>query len=199
MGMVFRKNLRRNPKIRTNSIHRRLRDPQILAVRNRRDHVRSGPIQRRQGRRLQDPRQLHRRPGESPKHHAGEDRDDGTSDHPLGAGEDSDDGAGGDEGREGNKAVTMQFTLPAKYQVASEAPQPVDERVILREEGERTYGVFRFGGGASADVVAGKVAALRRSLERDGYKVVGEFLLGRYNPPWSLPAFRTNEVLLPIE
>ncbi|PSS34615.1 Heme-binding-like protein [Actinidia chinensis var. chinensis] len=100
---------------------------------------------------------------------------------------------------EGNKAVTMQFTLPSKYQVASEAPQPVDERVVLREEGERTYGVLRFGGGASADVVAGKVSALRRSLERDGYKVVGEFLLGRYNPPWSLPAFRTNEVMLPIE
>ncbi|PON37097.1 SOUL heme-binding protein [Parasponia andersonii] len=101
--------------------------------------------------------------------------------------------------KEEEKAVTMEFLLPDKYQRAEEAPAPVDKRVVIREEGERKYGVVRFGGVASEGVVAEKVERLKEELERDGYKVVGEFLLARYNPPWTLPPFRTNEVLIPIE
>ncbi|KAJ4704533.1 Heme-binding-like protein [Melia azedarach] len=97
------------------------------------------------------------------------------------------------------KMVTMQFLLPAKYQKAEEAPKPVDERVVIREEGERKYGVLRFGGVAKDEVVEEKVDKLKKSLEKDGYKVIGDFLLARYNPPWTLPAFRTNEIMIPVE
>ncbi|GKV05949.1 hypothetical protein SLE2022_104740 [Rubroshorea leprosula] len=95
--------------------------------------------------------------------------------------------------------VTMQFLLPAKYKKAEEAPKPVDERVVIREEGERKYGVVTFGGVATEEVVADKVEKLKKSLERDGHKVIGDFLLARYNPPWTLPPFRTNEVMIPVE
>nr|KYP67703.1 hypothetical protein KK1_024055 [Cajanus cajan] len=44
-----------------------------------------------------------------------------------------------------------------------------------------------------------KVEKLRMSLEKDGFKVVGDFLLARYNPPWTIPALRTNEVMIPVE
>ncbi|KAL5740472.1 hypothetical protein ACOSQ2_029652 [Xanthoceras sorbifolium] len=104
---------------------------------------------------------------------------------------------GGGEGEK--KMVTMQFLLPDKYKKAEEAPKPIDERVVIREEGERKYGVVRFGGAATEQVVEEKVDKLKKSLERDGYRVVGEFLLARYNPPWTLPPFRTNEVMFPVE
>lgn len=97
------------------------------------------------------------------------------------------------------KMVVMQFILPAKYGNAEEAPEPVDDRVVIREEGERKYGVVRFGGVATEEVVEGKVKKLKESLEREGFKVVGDFLLARFNPPWTLPPFRTNEVMVPIE
>jgi hypothetical protein len=100
---------------------------------------------------------------------------------------------------EKNKMVTMQFILPSSYAKAEEAPKPTDERVVIREEGERKYGVVKFGGVASDEVVKEKVEKLRLSLERDGFKVVGDFLLGRYNPPWTIPMFRTNEVMIPVE
>lgn len=102
---------------------------------------------------------------------------------------------GGDE----KKMVIMQFILPTKYKKVAEAPQPVDERLVIREEGERKYGVVRFGGAATDEVVEEKVDKLKKSLERDGFKVVGEFLLARYNPPWTLPNYRTNEVMIPVE
>ncbi|XP_024935142.1 heme-binding-like protein At3g10130, chloroplastic [Ziziphus jujuba] len=102
-------------------------------------------------------------------------------------------------GGEEKKMVTMQFLLPDKYRKAEEAPKPVDERVEIIEEGERKYGVVRFGGVATEKVVEEKVEMLKKSLEREGYKIIGDFLLARYNPPWTLPMFRTNEVMIPIE
>nr|GMC91920.1 heme-binding-like protein At3g10130, chloroplastic [Ipomoea batatas]GMC93768.1 heme-binding-like protein At3g10130, chloroplastic [Ipomoea batatas]GMC97610.1 heme-binding-like protein At3g10130, chloroplastic [Ipomoea batatas] len=103
-------------------------------------------------------------------------------------------GGGGEE-----KAVTMQFILPSKYARAEDAPKPVDERVKIREEGERKYGVVKFGGTATDKVVGEKVEMLKKCLERDGYKIIGEFELGRYNPPWTLPPLKTNEVMIPVE
>ncbi|OIW19136.1 hypothetical protein TanjilG_03626 [Lupinus angustifolius] len=103
------------------------------------------------------------------------------------------------EENENRKTVTMQFILPAVYGKAEEAPKPTDERVVIREEGERKYGVVKFGGVANEELVKEKVEKLRKSLEIDGFKVIGDFLLARYNPPWTIPAFRTNEVLIPIE
>ncbi|XP_020215778.2 heme-binding-like protein At3g10130, chloroplastic [Cajanus cajan] len=105
-----------------------------------------------------------------------------------------------DDGEEGkDKRVTMQFILPSVYRKAEAAPKPTDERVVIREEGERKYGVVKFGGVASEEVVREKVEKLRMSLEKDGFKVVGDFLLARYNPPWTIPALRTNEVMIPVE
>ncbi|XP_042513580.1 heme-binding-like protein At3g10130, chloroplastic [Macadamia integrifolia] len=100
---------------------------------------------------------------------------------------------------DGKKLVTMQFLLPSKYSKAEDAPKPTDERVMIKEEGERKYGVVKFAGVASDAVVEEKLEKLKDSLERDGHKVAGEFLLARYNPPWTLPAFRTNEIMVPIE
>lgn len=104
-------------------------------------------------------------------------------------------GGGGEE----KKTVTMQFVLPEKYKKAEEAPKPLDERVVIREEGERKYGVVRFSGTPGEAAVAEKAEALKKRLERDGYKVIGEFLLARYNPPWTVPMLKTNEVMIPIE
>lgn len=95
--------------------------------------------------------------------------------------------------------VTMGFILPSKYARAEEAPRPVDERVVIREEGEKKYGVVKFSGVASEEAVAERVKGLRACLERDGHKVIGDFVLARFNPPWTLPPFRTNEVMIPIQ
>lgn len=103
----------------------------------------------------------------------------------------------GGEGDE--KEIVMQFILPSKYTKAEEAPEPVDERVVVREESERKYGVVKFGGTATENVVEEKVRKLKECLEKDGVKVVGEYLLARFNPTWSLARFKTNEIMIPVE
>ncbi|XP_019058707.1 PREDICTED: heme-binding-like protein At3g10130, chloroplastic [Tarenaya hassleriana] len=99
----------------------------------------------------------------------------------------------------GGKTVTMQFVLPAKYKTAEEAPRPTEERVVIKAEGGRRYGVVRFSGVATEAVVKEKAEKLRTDLEREGVKVTGDLVLARYNPPWTLPWCRTNEVMIPVE
>ncbi|KAL2892909.1 hypothetical protein RDABS01_008818 [Bienertia sinuspersici] len=95
--------------------------------------------------------------------------------------------------------VTMQFILPAKYSKAEDAPKPLDERVVIKEEGEKKFGVVKFSGFVNDGIVKEKVERLKNELEKDGYKVIGDYLLARYNPPWTIPFLRTNEVFLPVE
>ena len=99
----------------------------------------------------------------------------------------------------GDEAVTMQFILPSKYTRADEVPKPLDERVVIKEEGGRKYAVVRFSGTASDKVVQEKVESLKNCLDRDGLKTIGDFELARYNPPWTVPPLRTNEVMIPVE
>jgi hypothetical protein len=104
------------------------------------------------------------------------------------------------EGREEQTGkVTMQFLLPSKYGKVEEAPRPTDERVVLREVGERKYAVVTFGGLTGDKVVAEKVEGLKTALEKDGHAITGPYVLSRYNPPWTLPPLRTNEVMIPVE
>ncbi|KAF0918463.1 hypothetical protein E2562_024245 [Oryza meyeriana var. granulata] len=95
--------------------------------------------------------------------------------------------------------MTMQFLLPSKYSKVEEAPRPTDERVVLREVGEREYGVVRFSGLTGDKVVKEKAEWLKAALEKDGFTVKGPFVLARYNPPFTLPPLRTNEVMIPVE
>jgi hypothetical protein len=95
--------------------------------------------------------------------------------------------------------VTMQFLLPSKYTKAEDAPRPTDERVVIREVPERKFGVVTFSGVAREKAVREKAEGLKAALEKDGYTIKAPFVLARYNPPWTLPPLRTNEVMFPVE
>ncbi|KAL1825608.1 hypothetical protein DCAR_0313783 [Daucus carota subsp. sativus] len=99
----------------------------------------------------------------------------------------------------GEDEIVMQFILPSKYTKAEDAPEPVDERVVIREERERKFGVVKFGGTATDEVVEEKVKDLKECLEKDGVRVIGEHLLARFNPTWTIARFKTNEVMIPVE
>lgn len=103
-----------------------------------------------------------------------------------------------DESGHAKKLVTMQFVLPSNYTMEN-VPRPTDSRVSVKEVPMRKYGVVTFSGIADEALVQTMVQKLRKSLEDGGYQVTGDYVLGRYNPPWTLPFLRTNEVMLPLE
>jgi SOUL heme-binding protein len=90
---------------------------------------------------------------------------------------------------------TVRFIMPARWTFAA-LPQPTDARVTLHPLPGARMIVIRFSGTADDAVIKEKTTELRDYAANQKLKVVGEPLLAFYNPPWTLPIFRRNEVML---
>jgi len=95
----------------------------------------------------------------------------------------------------GTKAGThvIAFVMPSEYTMAT-LPQPTNPEVKLVEVSAERYAVLKFRGYATARRVAKKTAALNRALERDGVEPTGRPVVAQYDPPWTPPYMRRNEI-----
>ena len=91
----------------------------------------------------------------------------------------------------------MAFTMPGQYSL-SDLPEPEDARVSIEEVPAKTVAVIRFSGWASGSRVSGKTEELLASLDARGIEVIGDPSLNQYNPPWTLPFLRRNEIMVEI-
>jgi len=87
----------------------------------------------------------------------------------------------------------MAFTLPAEYAMA-QLPSPNDQSVSLHAVPARRIAVIAFGGWATDGRVEEKSRELLAVLEANDIQTIGEPFLNQYNPPWTLPWNRRNEV-----
>lgn len=100
--------------------------------------------------------------------------------------------AAGAEGHE------VSFVLPSSFRSLEELPLPLDERVRLVAMPEREVAAWRFSGFATPEAVQGAEAQLRSALAALGRRPQGPALLAQYNPPWTPPWWRRNELLLEL-
>jgi hypothetical protein len=59
--------------------------------------------------------------------------------------------------------------------------------------------VIRFSGIADDRLIATKTAELREHVADHKLSVTGEPVVAFYNPPWTLPLFRRNEIMLELD
>jgi hypothetical protein len=98
----------------------------------------------------------------------------------------------------GAESWSIQFIMPSKYTLAT-LPQPNDPRVRLVEIPARTFAVVRFSGLGREDAVARHEKALDAALAGSSWRAVGEPVTWYYDPPWTVPFLRRNEVARPVE
>ena len=91
----------------------------------------------------------------------------------------------------------MAFMMPAEYAL-EDLPKPEDQRVSFREAPAYTAAVIQFSGWASAEKADENWQQLRRCLIAEGIDITGEPTLNQYNPPWTLPFMRRNEIIVPV-
>jgi hypothetical protein len=89
----------------------------------------------------------------------------------------------------------VHFVMPSEYTLET-LPHPNNPAVELRELPARHYAVVRFSGLVGEQRFTEKTEALMAWLTSRGITPTGQPLLARYNPPWTLPFLRRNEVLL---
>jgi transposase len=92
----------------------------------------------------------------------------------------------------------MAFSLPSKWNLET-APVPNDQRVKLREVLPERMVVLQFSGRMGAHDLEEKEQELRQWATKQGITVVGSVRTARYDPPWTLPFLRKNEVQLKVE
>ena len=91
----------------------------------------------------------------------------------------------------------MAFMMPAEYAL-KDLPQPEDQRVSFRTAPAQTAAVIQFSGWASAEKSDKNWQQLRRFLIAKDIDITGEPTLNQYNPPWTLPFMRRNEIIVPV-
>lgn len=91
-----------------------------------------------------------------------------------------------------------QFVLPDKYSLES-APQPKDPAVELAAVPAGRCAVIRYAGRWNDELRKDKTRELREWMKEQGLAETSSPRYAAYDPPWTLPAFRRNEVLIDIE
>uniref|UniRef100_A0A7S2YBD1 Uncharacterized protein n=1 Tax=Entomoneis paludosa TaxID=265537 RepID=A0A7S2YBD1_9STRA len=94
----------------------------------------------------------------------------------------------------------MAFVLPAEFDAMSKIPKPTNPRVHIEEIPSQVGVVHRFSGSFSDDLSEEKAQALAEQLRQDGLvdmtneHVLQQYQWFGYNPPFTLPMFRRNEI-----
>uniref|UniRef100_A0A0A8XQ89 SOUL heme-binding family protein n=1 Tax=Arundo donax TaxID=35708 RepID=A0A0A8XQ89_ARUDO len=94
----------------------------------------------------------------------------------------------------------MSFVLPSKY--GSNLPVPKDPSVTIKEVPGKILAVAAFSGLVTDDDISQRESKLRESLQKDTeFRVKGDTVVevAQYNPPFTLPFTRRNEIALEVE
>lgn len=90
---------------------------------------------------------------------------------------------------------SIRFYLPADI---DDPPAPRDLRVRIVTVPGETMAVLRFSGVASDGAIAAQRARLLGLLAPGAWAPSGPSVTWFYDPPWTLPPFRRNEVAVPV-
>jgi hypothetical protein len=91
----------------------------------------------------------------------------------------------------------IQFVMPSHYTLAS-IPKPRNPAVQLRGLPSQWWVAHRFSGFTTDSRVQAKTREAVQWVEQQNLKATGSPQLARYDPPWTLPMFRRNEILIPV-
>jgi len=90
------------------------------------------------------------------------------------------------------------FVLPAEYEIGN-APLPNDDRIQLKRIPAKKVAVLRYSGLWRKSDFAENRMRLAEWIERSGLEAESPARVASYDPPWTLPSLRRNEVMIDIK
>ena len=96
---------------------------------------------------------------------------------------------------EGRFRVT--FTMPSSYSLET-LPVPDDDRVVIEAMPGREVAAIRFSGSARGPDIERNTSELLAWLDANGRSAVGTPTLAQYDPPFTMPLMRRNEILVEL-
>lgn len=100
-------------------------------------------------------------------------------------------------GQPNNGKWQVQFVMPSEYTMES-LPKPDNPDVALVAVEEKRFAVIRFSGTADELSLREQTTLLQTFLETNHLSPIATPTYAFFNPPWTLPILRRNEVMIEI-
>jgi effector-binding domain-containing protein len=97
-----------------------------------------------------------------------------------------------------NKTWSTNFVMPQEYSL-NNLPKPNNSQVSIIEVPAEKYVVIVFSGLVRESSYAEKSELLSNYIKANNFMPQGTIKIARYNPPWTLPFFRRNELMVKID
>ena len=94
-------------------------------------------------------------------------------------------------------AWKVHFVMPSQYSLET-LPKPRDKRVSLIQIPTKRYIVITFSGTSSDANINEHEQRLKAFIQANKLLTVGSPKYAFYNPPWTLPFLRRNEILIEL-
>jgi hypothetical protein len=95
------------------------------------------------------------------------------------------------------KQWLVKFVMPSQYTLAS-IPKPKNNAVSLREIPSKHYVVLKYSGFNTQSKVQAKSMEASDWARKKNLKTSAAPQLSRYDPPWTLPMLRRNEIMIEV-
>ncbi|WP_347989635.1 heme-binding protein [Methylomonas sp. AM2-LC] len=92
----------------------------------------------------------------------------------------------------------MSFVMPSGYDLTN-LPTPLDKQVVLKETPTKKVAVLRYSGSLTVERIAEQSQILSDWLTEHHYRQLSKPRSAAFDPPWTLPALRRNEIHIEIE
>ena len=91
----------------------------------------------------------------------------------------------------------FSFVMPSEYTMAT-LPKPLNPLVTIRELPAQKRAAITFSGFYNEAKVLEKTKTLEEWIKSKQWQAIGNPQFARYNPPWSIPFMRRNEILITV-
>ena len=95
-------------------------------------------------------------------------------------------------------AWKMAFVMPSKFTIDT-LPKPKNANVTIKQMPAQQLAVVTFSGWVDEEKLTAQTTRLNEWMAKNGLKSSGSAQLSRYNPPWTLPFWRRNEVWVKLD
>jgi len=92
----------------------------------------------------------------------------------------------------------IHFVMPAEYTLPA-LPTPNNAAVTLKQLPAKTFAVVSYSGLNTVTRIQQKTGELTAWLKQKGIEPTGAPRLARYDPPWTLPMWRRNEIQVEVK
>ena len=96
-----------------------------------------------------------------------------------------------------NNTWIVSFIMPNEFTLET-LPEPNNKNIKISNIPKEKYAVIVFSGLVRESSYLEKEKLLNQFIKEKKLKTSGEIKIARYNPPWTLPFFRRNELMLKV-